>query len=222
MLDWLNQNELRRYPLREDSAATPVSGEFPPDGLVCDLSMTVPVAYRDIVCLRQFSVTDRLVSISLATAGTNVGLAVGSWPRPVEPYKPYTLTSIAAGVSGYVVFGIAAADMAATAGLFSPADPLLLDQRAVLPVESAQVTKFSKYGGSSAYLTGLVRLLAGDNIMISASGSVISIGLVPGARTDLVGPCDQHGAFDGCGGVPMRSINGVPGDVNGKITLEVT
>lgn len=220
-MDWFNQNELRRYPLREDSAATPVSGEFPLDGLICDLSMVVPVAYRDSVCLRQFAITDRMVSLSLAAMSTNVGLAVGTWPRPVEAYKPYPLTPLAAGVSGYVVFGALAVDIAAAAGLFSPADPLLVDQHAVLAIESGLVPRISKYGGSTAFLTGLVRLLPGDNIMLSVSGQTISIGLIPSVRSELVGPCDQQGAFDGCGGVPVRSINGVPGDANGKITLEV-
>jgi hypothetical protein len=105
--------------------------------------------------------------------------------------------------------------------LFSASDPLLVDERATLPLESSLVTTVSKYGGDSTSLTGLIKIIAGDKVMVSSTGSTVNLGLTPGARSELVGPCDQSGAFDGCGGVPMRSINGVPGDANGKITLEV-
>ena len=220
-MDWFNQNELRRYPFREDSGAVPVAGEFPPDGLVCDLAMTAPVAYRDTVYLRQLTVTEHMIGISLAVAGSNTGLLVGTFARPVVPYRAYPLTPVSAGSSGFVVFGTLAVDISDLICIFSASDPLLVDERAVLPLESALVTKISKYGGDSTILTGLIKIILGDNVMVSASGSTISIGLTPGARSELVGPCDQAGAFDGCGGVPMRSINGVPGDANGKITLEV-
>ena len=220
-MDWFNQNELRRYPLSETSAANPVTGEFPPDGLICDLAVTVPAAYRGLVCLRQFAVTDRLVSVSLAASGTNIGLAVGTYARPVTPYRAYPLVPLIAGVSGYVVFGTDAVGIVSAAGVFDPADPLLLDQHASLPVESGLVSRISRSGGDSTYLTGLVKLVAGGNVTITAVGNTIYIGLIAAVRSELVGPCDKRGAFDSCGGVPMRSINGVPADSNGKITLEM-
>lgn len=218
-MDWFNQNELRRYPLREDSAAVPESGEFPPDGLICDLAAVIPADYS--LCLRQFSITGLMVSVSFADATTGAGLLVGTWARPLTPYQAYTLTPLVAGTSGFIVFGLDIVDRTTCSGLFPVTDPLLIDQRAVLTAESGKVEEVSVLGPSSTSLSGLVKLVAGDNIILSADGQTINVGLKAAVRQELVGPCDRHGAFDVCGAPPVRTINGVPADSEGKIIIEV-
>lgn len=215
----MNNNELRRYPLTEGWPMIMESGDVIPDSLICDLTVTVPVQYRDRVALHSYRVTPAVVSLSLVDSVTGAGLAVLVAGNYV-PYRPYAFTPVVPGVSGFAVFGnIGTESTSELSGVFET--PVPLDGHAVLPVEAGSITEIN-IPGHSTPVSGLVQLTQGPGVILQAVDEhTIGIGLVPGLRAALVGPCDATSAFDGCGGVPIRTINGVPADENGRITIEV-
>lgn len=221
MLGWFNENENRSYPIAEDATGVDNDGNICPYSLIADLGISVPEDLVDAVYLRQITVTPAMVSVSFATSAG--GLIVGTFARPVVPYQAYALTPVMDTASGFIVFG-SAVNMITDpiTYLFDSTDQSRIEENALSAVQTPGVTALGKLNGSvDDYTDGIIKIEVGTNVKVGRVGNTIQIGLVEAARSKFVGPCDQTAIFDSCGGVPIRTINGVPANGSGKITLEV-
>ena len=216
---WYNENENRMYPVSELVSGTDDSGANLLTGILCDLSVAGPVNLLTGAYLSMLVLTPDMLSISIASPAG--GLVVGTWPRPVTPYEPYALEPVAGGTTGYAVFGMLAADLPTGRYMFSGPTQSGLDQRALRMLEAASVGSVARYGSAATKLKGIVQLQISQNLTWRYEGGVIKLGLVDKVQSDFVGPCDKSGVLDQCGLPPLRTMNGVQGDVNGVITLEV-
>ena len=217
-MEWYNENELRAYPLYESSTRVSSAGIALPDDIVVDLNLTVPRDISDSLYFSSIVVTPLLVAVAISRAGA--GIAAGAWKQPVSPYTPYALSPLVGVCSGHIVFGKGVSSQARFIGT----DVVMagLDDRPVHPVEGSVVLSVGRYmGQDSDVLSGVVRLLAGNNITIRWHDNKLKVGLVDIARSTFVGPCDRRAVFDNCGYPPIRTINGVGPDTDGSIGIEV-
>lgn len=220
-LEWFNENENRAYPIAEDATGIDNAGNICPYSIIADLGISVPESLVEDVFLRQLNVTPLMVSVSFAT--TSGGLAVATYARPIVPYKAYALTPATDTASGFIVFGSALDSITEPVSyLFDGPEQSRIEENALSPIQLPGVTNIGKLNGNpSEYIDKIVRIEVGTNIKISRSGNVIQVGLAEAVQSKFLGPCDKYAIFDSCGGVPIRTINGVPADTNGKLIIEV-
>lgn len=221
LLEWFNMNENRAYPIAEDATGTDNDGKQMPYALIADLGLTVPEDLLGEAFLRQLTITPTMISVSIAYSGG--GLAVGTFAQPVIPHKAYMLTPVKDGVSGFIVFGHAATYITDPVSYTNDSkDQSAIEGNALSPIDGPGVTSFQRLNGDPENsLEGIIRIVPGSNITLDHDGNTIKIGLIDSVQTEFVGPCDKFAIFDACGGIPIRTINGVAGDENGIITLEV-
>jgi hypothetical protein len=235
MNEWFNENENRMYPLAEYATGIANSGAAMPFGLVCDLVVTGPVnllynagTQAAGAYVSMLTITPVMVSISIASHMG--GLVAGSWKRPITPYQPMALQPVATGVSGYVVFGMMSEDLQSARYLFSGPGQSALDMKSMRMLEPAAVTSVCRYGSPAQKLVGTVKLEFSPDLVWNYQppgidpdypDGIIQVGLAANKQSAYVGPCDKTGILDQCGIPPIRTINGVQGDSNGIITIEV-
>ncbi len=216
MNEWYNENELRSYPVVEDSSQTDVDGKALGFGLIADLAVSVPRDLGDDVYLSLIAITPALVSVSIASPAG--GMLVGTYAQPVVPHVPLSLTPIVDDVSGFVVFGSDILDVTGTFKFDEDATPL--EVRAVRQIDRLPVTAIRQLA-TPTELEGIVDIVVSSNMAVRADGQQIIFSLIDEFREDFVGPCDKQGTLAGCGKPPIRLINNVGPDSEGKITIEV-
>lgn len=216
---WLNTNELRKYPVRDDASALDNFGRALPASLIADLCLVVPPGYNPY--LRSVRVTPYLVSVSIASG--EQGLLLCTKPRAsITPGKAYPFTPAVANVSGWIAFGPYAPSREETYVFSSEAQsgfvPSVVTRSRVPAVSSV-----SKHGAPDRYaIAGAIRLAAGSGIecvLDPSNDKRIILRLKEDVRSFFVGPCNATSSESACGATPIRTINGVDADENGVITL---
>jgi hypothetical protein len=218
MIEWMNENENRNYPIKEDLPAISVTGDKLPSGILADMAITIEGSRTDEVFISSVTLTPTLVSVAV---GDGDSLLLLASITNVETHKVYRLEPQAANVSGFVAFGYRAIVESPEAYEFEGVAQTGLSSKAIRAMEVPPVTSLGKAGSAVEPLTGDIRLIAGSKIYIKRSGDTIQIGLQERYRHQFVGPCDRLAEFITCGRPPIRTINGVGPDGSGKITIEV-
>jgi hypothetical protein len=227
-VEWLNANEERSYPLSSGATKRDVTGTFTlPDSFLVELYLATSSALN--VDTTQFY----LQSLTVLPTGYNVtigyndgsgnpptvGTAVIAAATAVE-FGVYELPGVGdfEDISGKLTIGRLNEINAQPAGefAFAPSGGLL-DSDCIRPTING-VASLSVVNGtaSSARLYGDIELIAGTNISLTATGGgVIRIDAITGAG--LTAACDC--TADATPAPALRTINGVPPDVNGDFTL---
>lgn len=210
MLDFYNSNEVQGYPFLDSESGNGIA-----DTLLVDLKLSLPSKFSGLVHMTNLVVTPSIISFGIV-ADTEV-VAVVTVPYATQPYKAYPLHGISPGVSGYVVFGRHNQQPVTMRDSLLSLDGSTVD----LDTEST-ITSISTFG-TPTLLEGVVRLRDGGNVIITGdmATSTITFTLSQDLITRCVGMCENNGLFDACGLPPVRTINGVAPDANGRITLEV-
>lgn len=219
--EWYNENGQRAYPLAENASGMSVDGRALSNEWLVDLAVTVPRSLAGTLYLSSMLVTPAMAAIAIAST-TGGGLLAGSWLLPESQGIVRALAPLTNDVSGYVVIGKFELPTEPVAMVFSGVAASGIAERAVNYVDVAAVRSIRPlYGDYRQALTGLIRLEAGPNVVISHTGNTIVVALTPEARPLLVGPCDKKAAGGTCQFPPLRRINGVGPDINGVIHIEV-
>lgn len=226
--EWLNQNALRAYPFREDSSRKDTTGTVViPDSVIVDLCIVVPADFdMEFYLSRLVYMGSSLVVVfsdadGVECAATYVDLATHT------TNKGYTVTGMnsLSDLAGRIVFGdLSSLNTLMPQGSFSfdkTATPLEI--RAVRPdLRRVRALRIVKADGTvEEDLTGAVRLVEGINIKLSYQAPALPGDphtiRIDSRATDLEEECacDTAVKRPEC----IRSINGVPGDVNGNIQL---
>jgi hypothetical protein len=219
-IQWYNENEQRAYPIAEDALRVDDSGQQLPDDILVDVGLLLTEAH-DQPYVSSLRLTSRFITIGISTSGT--GLFAGTYLRSdIEPYKSYPLTALVDDAAGWIAFGNKR--VTGTEDYrFSSAVQSRLELRTVHLMEPPAVTRFTKYGGrQDRYVDGIVQLEAGQGVEIvqdDTNPQKIIIRLTEEMKTVMVGPCNEQADKETCGVPPIREIDGVCPDENGRITI---
>ena len=228
--EWLNQNAYRAYPFKEDSSRTDSSGAVAiPDNLLVDLCLVAPANFDDQLYLSGLIYAGTTMQLSMALT-SDPGVTVAGFTADLSAHtanKAYSVVGVdeMSDIRGRAVLGdLSSLSSQLIQGEFSfAASATPFECRAVRPdlrgVRSLRIVKADGTLGADLY--GTVQLLEGINIRltyVAASGSLPHGIRIDSIATELDEPCACDSAQ--IRPDPIRSINGVTGDVNGNILLE--
>ena len=213
-----NENELRAYPLAEDSTMLSDQGVALPTNLLADMCVMIPTGLTG-VRLASVSITKTMVSLSIAC--DQGALLVGTYLKAsMVQYGSYPLTPVTSNVSGWVTFG--SAGLTPSRYLFATPAQSKLETRGVRVSPPPGVTQFWREGSDpGAIATGLVKLEVSGGLVTYINPHNIQNILF---RLDATHqpiyalPCGQS-VGSKCVVPAIRSINNVPPDAAGAITL---
>lgn len=216
-IEWLSRNALRSYPI------VSVDTDIPDDVLV-DAFIVVESAPQGVY-VSSFSFTSKIASVVFSDVETNAPLgAAMAILGETKPFENVEITPIASNVSGRVAFGPAIErDQVSRSESFFGAKPLSnihkLEARAVLETGKPPVAAVSVLEFSDRKMTGDITLSLGSDLLASVNGSDVIFSLKDPSR--YVSRCETSGSACGCPQTPIITINGVPPDNNGNITIEI-
>ncbi len=220
-IQWYNENAGRAYPVSETATRVDDAGKLLPDDILVDMGLMIDPTYTDVY-LSSLRVTSQYVTLGISSPVS--GLLVGTYLRDtLNPYKAYALTSAVDNVSGWVVFGDHVVTTPETY-LFATPEQSRLELRVIRSVDALPVKSISKLYGNDK-LTGIVKLHNGSGITLTRDPiytNRIRVNLDTATGHNLVSPCNTPASRQLCKNTPFRTINGVPADANGKITLRFT
>ena len=219
-IQWYNENEGRAYPLSEMASHVADNGAILPDDVIVDLGLTVDPRYTD-VRVSSVRITPRLVTVGISSA--SAGLLVGTFVRDaVQPYTAYALTGVVDNVSGWVVFGTHRAVTTEDYRFATPAQSAI-EVRAIRNIEALPVSGICKAGGNpEAVLRGVVRLRGGAGVTVVKDPfepQAVLVSLTPDIIHNIISPCNFPATRNICKNAPIRTINGVPCDSDGNLTV---
>lgn len=220
-VNWGNVNEGRAYPLAEHSTRVDDTGVSFPDSIVVDMGIVLP-AYYSQPRVSSVYVSPDVASITISHAGE--GLLTGIYSRQsIVPYKSYPLAPVVPGASGWVSFGTYTPRVY-TRYTFSTAGQSGLETRVCRVVEPPGVTSIhSLFGGMSAGIDGIVPVEATGGLVVEqdpVNPSNIIIRLDAVAQTRYAGPCGTTASEKRCAAAPIRYINNVTANSEGRITIQ--
>lgn len=225
-IEWLNQNLLRAYPLREDADTTPrlpdgtvASGLRVPTFLITDFSFTLPFDAVD-------GTVPSLTGLSHAGDGFSIEISLGETvltSRTVELSahtinSAYLLTGRGdnADCGGWIVLGdLARAAEELPEGIYRfPAGqiPFEVSTLRMAPRGVRSITAVGKYGlHTYAPLYGNVRIIAGSDMAVRNDAANNAIWLQAESNTgyERTKPCECGSTASGRS---VRSINGIDAD----------
>ena len=106
---------------------------------------------------------------------------------------------------------------------FSSHSQSRIETRAMRIVDSLPIRSIiRKDMDPMSYMGGVIKLQSGSGIQIvrdDTNPQKILVKLTPDSKTSMLGPCNNPADAKICGVPPLRSINGVCPDENGKITI---
>jgi len=220
LIEWYNENHGRSYPVAEAASKVDTSGDLLPSDIVVDMGLMVPPDWSDVY-ISSLRITPLSVTIGLSSGTT--GLFVGTYLRSdLETQIAYPLTALLDNLSGWIVFGNHVA-LGVENYQFNGYGQAGLERRVIRVVDVLPVTRFMKYGGNAAqFVDDVVTLIPGAGVQLVRDDvypQKIIVKLKESIAHAMVGPCNSTAVAEDCGVPPLRSINGVCPDEDGKITI---
>lgn len=215
--EWQNGNSLRAYPISDDAPAASVI----PAWLISDVSITMPSTLTQAFVSSAY-VSGTLLSVGISARyanGGTVGLLACTVARDgLIPGRPYAMDSFGKA-SGTMSFGEPPVDAELGNWRFGADEA---------PLVASAVTRIMSPG-----VTGIVDPAHGtraDGIIDLSGNSEFRTYRVPGTSKVVVtladsyrdlttSVCNRTPSLDSCGGTPVATINGVPPDPSGNITI---
>lgn len=237
---WYACNSARKYPIDDAASAVDDAGLRLPDGLIVDVSLSVPLPWGTRIGIVGVSVQPTGVSVVFGvvadprTPGNVAVQLVGSAAIYGTAKKSFVTASIVplmAGVGGSVVFGPRASSGVPGSWAFSNSNAALLPRCVRLPQRNDTSIKVA-YGSSSP--VGAVSLVAGPDISITKESRILPNSVVPQPAVVVrlaqaavgrnvfdayKGPCGGRPESNTCDRPPIETINAITPDCNGVIRL---
>jgi len=176
--DFYDLNESRPYPLSDEATGVDDDGARLPNRMIADLHISFPKLAGQRAMISAVTVTKNLVTVTILATGTPsdpaafTPLAAVSLVKPIDAHRQYPVEALYPGTGGWITFGSSAADDSATAesyfGKFTlPSQSILLPSttNAYDPLPIPEMSRLY----NTTQLTGLVRLLGGNDIEIVAA-----------------------------------------------------
>jgi hypothetical protein len=228
--NWYNAGENRSYPVDDAATAVDDAGRFLPAGIVVDVALAVPKSLGAAAYIGAVSAGPNVTTVILvADAPGFVPLAAVTVPGPVVPYMAYPVRPMQPGVGGWVVLGDAAGSP--YSGRFSTAGQSRLLARCVRGYPDPPIASIGKEH-LPAPLTGLVTLLAGQDVALAVEAvtiggvavTAIVVGLASPLNQDVfalyAGTCNARPETGNCPKTPLESLGGVAADCDGNVDVD--
>ena len=214
-VQWENENEIRWYPFEQGAS------DLDAAGVVSDLSIMVnqdgPMSFR----LGSVHVGPGMVSMSVSAG--EYALVCTVLKADFEPYRPYPMTSVSGECGGMCSFGDVDFSNPFTRK-FDGDGPLVL-QTVVARVETGKLKGF-KDDVSGKTISGEVEfrfpsdtIVKRENYVSDLDVGTISVEMSSELNGRLVSPCDSQDRLSAGKLSPIRSINGIEPDENGRIAV---
>ena len=219
-----NENENRSFPISEGATQTDDTGKPLPTSLIADINLSVPHSCAKLF-LHTVTVTDKLLAVTICAVvdGHAVGayaVAGGGYNKTdLMPYKAYPLVGLIDNVTGWIVFG--SLDSIQPMSLkFSTLAQSAFDDHAIRTIPELPIPYITKLGYTNNKLSGLPKIVAGNNVAITATESIVTLKLSVGANSESFAPiCGKPASVRNCRLPPILNINGVFADATGKIRI---
>jgi hypothetical protein len=237
LAEWLNANEVRRYPLHDDS-----SGEVP-NNVIVDARLWIPKGVGRVVFISSIGITPSLVTLTLlaaenspflagtGTPGNFTPLAVVRASKPVTKFVNVAVEALYPGIGGWVAFGEGAVSISNLNLRFSTPNETQLNERCVTAYDDAAVTSLGKVNVTG--LRGLIQLSGEAGILktfkafrtiegVLREVVVIGMDLAENKLSKLrnyAGVCGGRPQVGTCSKRVVERINTVEPDNNGNIEL---
>lgn len=214
-LDFLNQNSLRNYPIKDDLSRVSDDGIFTiPTTLIVDICLCAPDHDTLSLYISKINVSSSNLSIEVSANGIGI-FGVFQTSLPLSGYNndltltPSTLFPLAAGA---ITIGSTddLADLPSGNFSFSYGSTALLMRVYGPSSPGLSWLSFTDSKGNNATLTGYVQLNGHSNIQFRDSSNVIYLDAGENLGLNKVCITSQ---------TPITSINGVPPDATGNFTL---
>lgn len=234
-LNWANLNSQRSFPVEEGASKLSDSGERLPDTAITSAKIRFPDTLGTRVCLSGVAIGPNMATatfVATTDAFANpVPLACVSVSSP-DPGRPYAVTPMYPGVSGWVSFGTGIDDYPSLRS-WKFSDP---SQVPIIPSEASSypnlpVTFVGKWN-LLAELAGLITLIGDGPLTIEGADIDLGSGtpervirfkmdrtLDPMVLYTYSGPCSGRPESRTCDFTPISSINSVTPDCDGDLTL---
>lgn len=224
-----NVNELRSYPFSDNASLVSRNGDELPENVISDLHIAVPSSGgsledrgdSDVARVSSVRLSPSMVSVCVVVdrggavvSAMSVTVSMDSF-RPYFPYRMERLAGLEDS-SGVITFG----------NFDTPAEPTtyLLDGAYICAgcmakVHAPKLRKFvDPRSGASA--SGDVSIEFPNHIVAKAEGKrSVRLSLSEGSAEELVSSCAKELAVNACGATPIKSINGILPDAQGRIVL---
>lgn len=221
-LEWLNENSLRAYPIREDCSRIPhdqygnlLGADMSlPNYVVVDFLMSVPSESSPNAYLKKLAYAQDFLNITFGVGDETVAsVAVDITTHTANKAYPFIGQGSYEAAEGVVVVG----DLSRLAEDFPEGQYYFTYEQAALEATCVRpsargVTSFSIVDGATGYvqrkLYGDIRLVSGSNIELKYDEDSGSIVINAGNGLGYSAECD-------CGGIAqkvIRYINGVTAD----------
>jgi hypothetical protein len=234
-LEWLNENSLRAYPIRENMGRHPrvqgtlIGGVQLPNKLLLDFNIAVPGTGNERIWLSRVITAGSLVSFTFSEILSGAVIATASVDLTSYNEGDYVQVPLVAasgytGVTGRISVAKTSELEDWLDGIYDfDSDQTELEFCLVRNVAGQLSGLRAENGGNlSELLTGTVKIIAGSNIKISYNeeDNSLTFSAIPG-----------EGYVDSCGECPVadnivRTINGIPMKdvklISGNDCIEIT
>lgn len=205
-----NKNQLRKYPIKQGSSCTSLSGEVVPDSFIVNCSISS--AYGDHrVYISQIFIRNQQVDITISSVIEN-GKVLGRFSGIVtQDFTTLNLISNLSYVSGNVTIGTLK-DITQTelVWLFAPS-ALEFEESTIFCYPSPGVTSISSKDGTK--LTGFVRIGELTNVLKTTvtnhAENIKRTALTAEFPEDIFNLADKSSYLDNCPTPMILAINGV-------------
>ena len=224
-IQWCNENAGRAYPLAETASRKDNSGNIMPDNILLDMCLMVPPIHAECY-ISSMRVTNHVISFGISSHNSGLFVFTASWydllSGDLSGWESYPLTPVIEDISGWVVPNRLEPGMIGS-WTFASYTQSGIETRALRIVDSLPIRSIiRKDMESSSYMGGVIKLQSGSGVQIVRDGTnpqKILVKLTAEAKTVMLGPCNNPANAKICGVPPLRSINGVCPDENGKLTI---
>lgn len=218
--EWLSKNSLRSFPISEDAKPVSLSGIELPNSIILDLSISSSLDASTRFFIRSVTSSPKMLSISICDQNKK-SLAVATAIKGTDTIVD--LNPLIEGIVGSVVFGDGVNTFPEGFHDFVLSAPL--EARCGISIGPFPVKSLSALHGNK--MNGDVSILGGDQLRLEIFEMLISGKKTSAVRMSLsnmskfLSPCENLTTTCDCDKTPIRSINGVMPDENGKIYIEV-
>lgn len=224
-IQFCNENAGRAYPLREAASRVDDSGKTMPDNILIDMCLSVPPEFEQCY-LSSMRVTPTTISFGISTDTSGMFVFTGAWVNldsgTLPGWNSYALTAVVQDLTGWVVLNRFDPSMIGD-WRFSSYAQSGIETRAVRIVDDLPIRSLLRLDMDPIlYFGGVVKLISGSGVQIvkdDTNPQKIIVKLTPDAKAAMLGPCNEQATTKICGVPPLRSINGVCADANGRINL---
>lgn len=233
-LNWANLNSQRSFPIEERASKLSDAGVRLPDNALTSAKIRFPSTLGTRACVSGIAVGPGLATVTFVTTtdafADPVPLACVSVSSP-DPGRPYAITPMYPGVSGWVSFGTGIDDYTALRS-WKFSDP---SQSPIIPSEAYSYPElpisFVGKWNLLSKLMGLVSLIGDGPVIIEGADVDLGSGLErvirfkmdrtldPTVLYTFAGPCADRPESRTCDFTAITSINAVTPDCLGDITL---